>query len=782
MPKRLQREFLQKRYKPPVSKKRRFFKRLLLILVILGTLALWVGLKIKGLEDLVEKKFNVAKRWNIPSRVYADTEYLYPGVDTARRGLLKKLERLSYRQVSQIKGPGDFATGEGRIDIYLHDFAYPQEKFSGFPVRLQLEGALLKKILDLESSEELPLARLEPEEIAALFDVKMEDRTLVTLKEIPQYLLEAIILIEDERFFKHKGIDPVAILRAAVANFMHLRIVQGGSTLTQQLVKNFFLTSKKSISRKINEALMALILESKHSKAEILEAYINEIYLGQRGPSSVTGVGEAAKHYFAKDIHQITLAEAALLAGIIRNPSEYSPFRSKPRAFARRNFILKKMRDAAVIDEKAYQEAIQEEIVTPKIQTRPAIAPYFVDFLKSQLADLYPEEVLETEGLRIFTTLDMELQTRAKEDLIQGLRDLENKFGSLLPKGYEGKLQGCLIVISPQNGYVRAMVGGRDYLESQFNRCTQGRRQPGSTFKPFVYLTALDPAKMEKPFTLASLIEDKSFTIDTPEGPWSPENYDKKEHGTVVLREALENSYNIATAKLGLEVGLEKIVQTAKDAGITSDLSPFPALSLGAFEVTPLEMAEAFSVFPNLGVKANPLSIINVMTPQGEVLEKKIVKIKRVFDEAPVSLVNSLMQGVIERGTAQSALPYGFGGKAAGKTGTTSNYKDAWFTGFTPELLTLVWVGYDDNTPIQMSGARAALPIWISFMKGILGSQTKEFTFPLNVVQVDIDPETGKLATHQCPKVTKEYFIKGTEPTEYCPHKGGKELPSEEEF
>lgn len=784
MPKRLEKTLLRQAYRLPRKKPGSRLKALAITLGILGVVGFAIFLHVKRLEKTVEHKFtSVSRRWNIPSRVFSDAEYLYPGIDWERRGLTKRLERLGYRQVEAIHGPGDFSQHPGQIDIYLHDFAYPLEKFSGFPIRLEVSPHQLNRIIDLDSGEELPLVKLEPEEMATIFDEKMEDRTLVTLKDCPRYFLEAVIVIEDERFFKHHGVDPIAILRASVADLLALKIVQGGSTLTQQLVKNFFLSAQKSFRRKFNEALMALVLERKHTKAEILEAYLNEIYLGQNGPASVTGVAEAAKHYFAKEIHQISLAEAAFLAGMIRNPSEYSPLRNKPKAIQRRNLVLKKMLETKIIDPEQYALAVTEDLITPQPKPRPVFARYFIDFLKAQLVDFYPDEVLETEGLRIFTTLDMKMQFAAKEALLEGLVDLERRFGHLFPEEYrQGKLEGCLIALSPQNGYVRAMVGGRDYATSQFNRCTQAMRQPGSTFKPFVYLTALDPTRSENPFTLASILEDQPFVLETPEGPWSPQNYDKQEHGMVSLREALEHSYNIASARLGLGAGLENVVHTAHDAGIASPLSPFPAIALGVFELTPLELAQAYAVFPNMGLTTQALSIINVMTPASEVLEKKTLKIKRVFNPAPIALVNSLMQGVIDRGTGASARSLGFYGKAAGKTGTTSNFRDAWFVGFTPDLLTLVWIGFDDNTSIEMSGARAALPIWTTFMKQVVGDNTKEFAFPQEIVQVTIDPETGQLATKQCPQSRKEYFIRGTEPSEPCPHRKGKILPAEEEF
>ncbi|MDO8494066.1 MAG: PBP1A family penicillin-binding protein [Deltaproteobacteria bacterium] len=771
MPKRLQRKSIYKSNSKPPHKKEKSGRRFTYLLIVMGVSFLWLGMKGRQLEKIVEAKFNVERRWNIPSRVYSDAEYIFPGYDVAKRKLVPKLERLLYRQVPKVKGPGDFSITANAIEIYLHDFAYPRENFTGFPVRLELKENVVQRIADSYSQENFPLIRLEPEEVATLFDEKMEDRTLLTINDCPSHLIAAIIVIEDERFFKHKGVDPVAIARAAVVDILALKIVQGGSTLTQQLVKNFFLTSNRSFTRKINEALMALIMEAKYTKAQILEAYLNEIYLGQRGSSSITGFAEAAKFYFGKKIHQVTVGEGAILAAMIRSPNEYAPNRHPEKAKGRRDLILQKMFQADVIDKSVYEEALAEPILTPNRKMEPAVAPYFIDFVKSQLTDFYSEVILETEGLRIFTTLDMTMQLEAVKAVTQGLKNIDTGYAHLFPKEYQGKLQSCLVAISPQNGYVRAMVGGRDYEESQYNRCTQARRQPGSTFKPFVYLTAFDPSRSKKIFTPATVVEDVSFTMKTPEGPWSPQNYDKEEHGPVTVRTALEKSYNIATAKVAMDVGLENVVKTAQDAGIQSELNPFPSLALGAFEVAPLELATAYAIFPNLGMRTQALAVMNVMTPQGEVLEKKTVKTRRVFDEAPVALVNSLLQGVVQRGTGAGAAIYGLSENVAGKTGTSSDFRDSWFVGFTPSFLSLVWVGFDDNTSVELSGATVALPLWGTFMKNTVGPSHEEFPFPDNIVRVKIDPTTGGLAGRSCSAKFEEVFIKGSEPTESCAEK-----------
>ncbi|OGQ23211.1 MAG: hypothetical protein A3I05_07800 [Deltaproteobacteria bacterium RIFCSPLOWO2_02_FULL_44_10] len=758
---------MRRRYQQQPKRKRKWVKRFLLLILCGG-----VGLFLysKYLAYQIEEKFDRARKWNLPSRVFSDAEYLYPGIDINTRKLLEKLDRLGYRNTgSRIEGPGDYAKARQHLDIYLHDFDYPGDRFRGFPLRIELDRTVIVKLLHREEKKELELARLEPEVVASIFDERMEDRTVVTLEEVPPSLLEAIILIEDERFFKHHGIDPVGIARALVANIKAVGIVQGGSTLTQQLIKNFFLHPRKSFLRKINEQLMALELERHHSKSEILQAYINEIYLGQRGASSVSGVAEAAKYYFGKNVKQLTVAESAYLAGMIQSPGRYSPFTNLEKGISRRNQILMKMLKAELLSEKEYHMAINEVVVSPKQKMKRATAPFFIDFVKQELAANFSEELLESEGLRIFTTLDMHAQVVAEEVIDTELKKLETAYASLLPKNHPDPLETCLISIQPSNGYIRTMVGGRDYERSQFNRCAQAHRQPGSTFKPFVYLTAFDQERSQVPVTPSTLIEDRSFTVEAGGEPWSPRNYDEEEHGTITVRTALENSYNIATAKLAIQTGLENVVQTAREAGIHGNLLAVPSLALGAFEVTPLELASAYTLFPNSGIRAEPISLLHVVTKEGEVLERRRVKMQRRFDPRPVYVTTHVLRGVMDRGTGVGARALGLSGVVAGKTGTTSDYRDAWFVGFTPDLLALTWVGFDDNAEMKkMSGARAALPMWTAFMKKVIRPGSQDFTRPNDVVLIKVDHDTGGLATSRCPDYLYEAFIEGTEPTESC--------------
>jgi len=760
---------MPKKVKKKKGRIRRFGK-LIKPLLFVGIIAAIIGVGyLYHTSKQIETQFNRSHKWDIPSRIYSDATYYYPGLNIKRVQLQDKLSRLAYRNTGDdIKGPGDYSINNERIDVYLHDFDYPLQEFKGYPIRVSLDNGIITEIHRLDSEESLPFLKLEPELISKIFGDAMEDRTLVTLKEVPQHLLESIILIEDERFFKHEGVDLIAIARAALKDLAALRIVQGGSTLTQQLVKNYFLTNKRSFSRKIQEAIIAMILESNHSKAEILEAYVNEIYLGQRGSSSVSGVGEAAKLYFAKNVDQLTIAESALLAGMIRAPYRYNPFTKKENAKERRDFVINKLYKGNLITKTEYEEAIAEPIITPKRMSRLNRAPYFIDFVRMQLTEFYSDDILHKEGLKIFTTLDMSHQRVAERIVKQEIARLEKDFASILPKDHEEELEAGLVSIQPQTGYIRAMVGGRSYDKTQFNHITQASRQPGSTFKPFVFLTAFDPMRSSNLYAPSSIIDDTSFSVTSGGENWSPKNYDKKEHGEVSLRTALTKSYNVATAKLALSVGLDAVLKTARDAGISSDLMAVPSMALGSFEVTPLEMAAAYTVFPNAGIRAEPVSIIQVVTKDDEILEKKNIEMKRVFDPQSVYLTTSILKDVVDRGTGASARAHGFSNIAGGKTGTTSSYRDSWFVGFTPNYLSLAWVGYDDNATMNMSGARAALPIWAKFMKEVASPVNEDFPVPKGILLVKIDSKTGLLASPRCGESRFEPFIEGTEPNQLC--------------
>jgi penicillin-binding protein 1B len=740
-------------------------------LVLIAVVAVFSAWYVKRLEGTVTAKFE-GRKWQFPSKIYSDTYLLYAGMNLRREDLTEKFRRLGYRETkSAPDAKGEYRFGkDGAVEIYLHDFAYPMENFKGFPMRIALQGATVARMENLANGQEMFSFELEPELISGLYDRIWEERRLVNLAEVPPLLVRAILSIEDERFYRHRGIDPIAILRASWANLRSGGVVQGGSTLTQQLMKNFFLGDERSMRRKIKEAIMALIAERKYSKEEILENYLNEIYLGQRGAQGIFGVSEAAQLYFTKDLEQLTVGETALMAGLIRAPGRYSPFRSVEAARQRRNVVLGKMLEDKLISRRQYDAALKEMIPQRDLIKVTNDAPYYVDFLKRELSENYAQEVLTAEGLRIFTSLDLQLQKMAEKSLADGLKRLEETYAYLRKRGEGDHLEGAIVVIKPQTGEIKAMVGGRDYQKSQFNRVFQSRRQPGSVFKPFVYLAALMYGSEGKRFTPVSLVEDSAFTWSYEGQEWQPANYRDEYFGTVTFQTALERSLNSATARVAREVGIRRVRDIAYRLGIQSPLPAFPSVALGAAEVTPLEVGVAFSTLANGGVRTQPLAVKQIIDQESRVLEKRDIQVEKVLTPQLAFMMNFMMKGVLDRGSGRSARLLGFNRPAAGKTGTTNDTKDAWFVGYTPDLLAVVWVGFDNGTKLGLSGAQAAVPIWTDFMKkATAGAPVTDFAPPQGIRMMDVDPLTGYRATPNCPTVIQEAFLEGEEPSAYCP-------------
>lgn len=739
-------------------------------MIFVGFLATFIyGLH---LNQLIVKRFE-DRRWNLPSRVYSDSFSIYEGKILTFDELKSRLNHLGYRQIqSDASHQGEYSIKGSVVQIYLHEFKYPHEVFSGQRVGFTLDGGRVSNLRDTAKDNSLNIIRLEPELVASIYDANLEDRTFVSLNEMPQHLIDAVVTIEDERFYSHAGVDPIGILRAFVTNILRGRVAQGGSTLTQQMVKNFFLTHERTLKRKINEILMALIIDFRFSKDEILEVYLNEIYFGQRDSVSVTGAEEASKLYFSKSVRHITLDEAALLAAMVQAPGRYNPFTKSENAVKRRNLVLEKMLESKKITKQQFVDATKRPLPKSNAALQHTRPGYFVDFVKRQIVENFPEDKLSSEGLLIFTTLDMHMQRAAEKAVKTWLDALEKNRGYLKKNKDAGKeLQGALIALQPKTGFVRAYVGGRSYAKTQFDVVSQAKRQSGSTFKPFAYLAALDPKRSSKVFTLASLISDEPVGYKTPSGLWKPSNYDGKSHGLVSIREALAKSYNIAAVNLGMEAGLDTVLGVAKDAGMVADLEPYPSMVLGAFEVTPLNLAESYTIFPNDGIRSQAIAVRRIVTSDGEVLEKKSIEISRSFDHAPIFLTNELLKEVVERGTATSVRSRGFKKIAGGKTGTTSDYRDAWFVGFTHNLLALSWVGYLDNDKTELSGASGALPIWSDFMRvATLSDPDQDFNPADSVIIVPIDSETGLLwdSTDCQGTMINEYFIEGTEPQSSC--------------
>jgi len=756
-----------------MKKNRQRFKSILKIglwVTVVAFVVAGISILVYGgyLAKKIENRF-AGRRWNIPSTVYSDSTLLYPGQAVNRPLLNEKLKRLGYREVSHIPGrKGEMRYNKNAVDIFLHDFKSPFLTQIGFPVRIRFKDQGIVSIVHKKTGEAMPLMELEPEELMRFYGPDRERRQLISIEKVPRHLIHAVLAAEDSDFYDHYGADVKGILRAFITNLREGTIRQGGSTLTQQLAKNYFLTPERTYQRKFRELLIALVLEYKYEKDEILEIYLNEIYWGQKGSVSINGVGEAALFYFDKTVEALSLEEAATLAGLIKGPNAYSPYVDKSRCLKRRNDILVAMHQNDWLNNAELKKALPRPLQPAGHTTYHRQAPYFIDYLTHQIADLYPPDVLSSLGLSIFTTLDTQVQMAAEQALEKGLSRLEASNPALKRNDPEQKLQGAVIVIQPKTGYILAMVGGRDYGISQFNRATRARRQPGSAFKPFVYVTALTQ------FTPVDRLVNtpKPYTIDGV--VWHPKNFGPNAPPDVTLRQALAESHNLATINLGMEIGLESIVDTAVAFGLSTDVKPLPSLSLGAFEVIPLELARAYCVFAADGMLPFPLSMKEIMDDSGRVLERRHAHVKRLISPAKAFIMNDLLHSVTTEGTAASLKTKGIQWPVAGKTGTTNNARDAWFIGYTPDILALVWVGFDNGDSIHSTGSRAALPVWAELMKAIPQFVSGEwFAMPPGVVKRMICKDSGKLASENyCPRMREEVFLETTAPMEACPLHG----------
>jgi penicillin-binding protein 1B len=554
----------------------------------------------------------------------------------------------------------------------------------------------------------------------------------------------------------------------------------GGSTITQQLVRNVFLPKfegmgmslqearARSLKRKALEIWVSVVLTSRATKDEILEMYLNDIPLGQRGSFAVFGVAEASRLFFGKDVSNVSLAEAATIAGVIQSPSALSPFNNPARARERRNVVLQAMADSEYITQQEADTSGREPLAVVQ-RALEAEAPYFVDYVTQTLADQYPKLTTTTnQPLDVYTTLDLHLQRVAQDAVRDGLTSVDQL---LSRRKRKGKAEAALIAVDPRSGDILAFVGGRSYNQSQYNRAIVSRRQPGSVFKPFVYLSAFERAVEEgrSDLTPATITIDEPETFEFDDQVWTPENYEGKYDGPITYRHALAHSRNLGTIHVAQAAGYDRVAGLWKSLGVGNPPKPYPSITLGVFEATPYEIATAYTIFPNGGVERPLKNLLRIVSGGKDVTRTAAEKTRTVARPDTTFLVTNLMRSVLNEGTAAGARGAGFTQDAAGKTGTTNDLRDAWFVGFTPELLTVVWVGFDDNQPVGLSGAQAALPIWTQFMKAALaGRASVPFDVPDGIAFVDIDPLTGKLATPACPKKFTEAFIAGTEPTSAC--------------
>ncbi len=620
----------------------------------------------------------------------------------------------------------------------------------------------MPQIRSLEKFNPSAVTRIYASDKTLLAEFFVEKRVPVSLDAMPKYLKAAIISTEDTHFYEHAGVDIKGVARALVKDIMARRFVEGASTITQQLAKTLFLTSKKTILRKIKEALLAIQIERRYTKDEILALYLNQIYLG----SGAYGVEAAANIYFGKSAQDLNLPECALIAGLPKSPSRYSPLINQDMALKRRTVVLGRMKKTGVISDKEYQQVKESPLLLAEVEKGEWRAPYFVKYVKAFLENTLGQESLYRRGLAVYTTLDSAKQSLAEKVLESGLERLEKRINRGDVEGAKYP-QGALICLDAHQGSILAMVGGRDFDESRFNRVTQALRQPGSAFKPIVYAYAIEQGFAQNDTIWDGPIEFKSGGEEN----WAPINFSGDYKGEMTLRWALAVSENIPAVKLLNKLGAESVAQFAHNMGITSVLQPNLTLALGASEATLLELTAAYAVFPNQGIWVKPCAVVEVFDSDGRLLWRMKPQRRTVMRKESAYIVTDMLQGVVQNGTGQKAKR--IGRPLGGKTGTTNIYKDALFIGFSPTLVTGIWTGCDNHESIgdHETGGRAALPIWVDFMEGALtGELYHDFSVPENIIRVSIDKESGLLSSQDCPFAEKAAFIKGTEPKEYCRH------------
>ncbi len=764
----------------PAPRKRRRWRRILLFGVGIPAAILLVvaAYYYVSFARIIDERLHGERMRTLP-RVFARPVEIRRGQLLSEQQLVDRLNDLGYAERPQAAQPGEFSIGdkwlaliaragsaEGRVVRVTFNPAIaglvPPTRADGRP---EISSAVAK--IEIAGGGAVESVKLDAPLVTALITANREKRRRVSLAIIPRPMVQAVLAIEDRRFYEHPGIDPIRMVGALVTNLRgNKSYLVGASTITQQLVKNFFLTPEKSLRRKLQEQFLALVLETRASKDEIVELYLNEVYLGQRGSFAIHGVAEASRLMFGKDVTNVSLAEAATIAGTIQAPFTWSPFSSPTRARDRRNVVLQAMVDAGFVKQADAERAGREPMVVVA-QALDTEAPYFVDLLGQTLADDYPGLLAGSQPVDVFTSLDTNLQRIAQEAVKIGLVQIDEQ---LARRNNKNKAQVALMAIDPRTGEVLALVGGRSYTQSQFNRAFSAKRQPGSVFKPFVYLAAFEEAAASgrTDITPATTVVDEPTTFLFEDKEWTPSNYEEQYDGVITLRRALAMSRNVSTAKVAEMVGYDKVADLWKKTGSATPPRPYPSIALGVFEATPFEVATAYTVFPNFGV-LRPLRPILRILNGGAPVPVAISQGRRIARSDTTYLVTNMMRSVINEGTGAAARAWGFGLDAAGKSGTTNDLRDAWFVGFTPELLTAVWVGFDDNQPLGLTGSAAALPIWTRFMMGALaGRPSLTFYVPDGVSFAEIDTDTGKLAQTACPRISREAFLPGTEPTEVC--------------
>jgi penicillin-binding protein 1B len=722
------------------------------------------------------------------TQIFSAPEHISAAQAWGPDDLVDYLTRVGYRPQQDPNALGQFTVQGNTVDIRPSKLSYFAGKNA---LAVQFRGKSIRSIRPLEGGPDMDSAEIEPELITNLFDSAREKRRAVRYEDLPVMLVDAILSAEDKRFFEHGGFDFIRIVGAAWADIRHTsQHYQGASTITMQVARTFFLSTDRNWRRKMAEALISLELEQRFNKQKIFEMYANEVYLGNRGSFGIRGFSEASVAYFGKDMQQLTLPEDAYLAGIIRAPNYYSSADRHPeRGVQSRDRVLTQMLENKYITAEELQEAKQAPLKIIHASASGREAPYFVDMVKDHLLDKYSENELLSQNFRVYTTLDPALQRAAAVAVEAGMKNVD----TLLAKKYEKwkrelakkgssepipQAQVALVALDPRNGEIKAVIGGRDYGQSQLNHAL-AHRQPGSVFKPFVYAAAFDNAVdgVQPVITPATTIDDEPTTFEFDGKEYTPNNFGERFMGRVTVRDALTNSLNVATVKVAELIGYGRVVQVARQMGLGSNIQPTPAVALGAYEMTPIDVAAGYTTFATMGTRAEPQFVHSVVNSDGEILEKFTPQTHAALDPRVAFLVDNVLKDVLNRGTGASVRARGFTLPAAGKTGTS---RDGWFAGFTSNLLCVIWIGFDDNRDLGITGGAVAAPIWADFMISASSMapyrDVKDFTMPDGVQSVVIDPESLELATPNCPTTREEVYVAGSAPTEFCELHGGHGL------
>ena len=692
-------------------------------------------------SSIVEKRI-AAGFWHNRAGIYAAPRTLQKDQKISKESVVELLRRSGYieKDSPDTVWNGSFTVNDASVEIKTNNYFGTKAetaiiKFSGNKIESISSGAS-----NLENYE------IEPEMLAGRSEAKRASNHVLKYEEIPENLRDAILTAEDQRFFEHHGLDLRGIARAIYQNIANYEIKQGGSTITQQLVKNTFLSPERSFRRKFEEAFLSIALENQMSKEDIFALYCNEIYLGQYGSAGVHGVEQAARAYFDKDLKDLNLTEAAAIAAMIKNPNHFAPHKKEAEAKLRRDWILTKMRETGKVSPEQAQTALKTEpaLAKPKRDDQ-TIAPYFVDAATKVLTDEFRRDPFNTNyNMRVYTTIDTQLQTVAEQAVTNHLSKLDKIYRQ---KGLN--LQASLVAIDPKTGHILAMVGGKDYRESQFNRATEARRQPGSTFKPFIYATALEHGR-----TPMSVFYDRATAFVYDNGkPYKPANYGGSyTNDKITMKTALAKSSNVVAVEAAMDIGLTKVARQAKVFGF-ENIEAYPSMALGTMEVTPLQLAAAYAVFANGGREVNPTFISKIISGEDNIVYQSMPGENQIISEKTAFMITDMLEAVVERGTARKAN--GALGKSVAFAGKTGSSKDGWFVGYTPNLVTVAWVGFDENEDIGSTGGEIALPLWTDFMKAAVRIRPEfggeSFPMPKGLVTVDIDPETGMLASAYCP-------------------------------